>query len=701
LIKLKKKDNHPLGCKIKYKNDGFLNKIFEMKYYLQVVVFLFCLFPFIVDAQEEKVDSMPSFLPIEIIGKHQGSSIKLRWAINDPMKWYMLKDMTYDLYRAKPEDGKNKEYKLIKSEIGVASLVELESKSGDDLGAATVYSVFYDQWETQKNPSQYSPTDIRDELETKFLVLLYSCDLDFETAKLAGMGYEDKTIEKDVTYIYRLAPSDKSYLPEHKIVEKNIEDTPLELTQWAENENHIVIGWDREKYEGLFSGFYIEKSDDGVNYIRQNDIPYIHALTDDVDDHRHILWSDSVSNYDPHYYRILGVDAFGDLSEPSNSLRLQGKDRTPPLAPTGSVELAKDQSHNLLRWDVPTDEIDSYIILKSNRFKDSFTQIGTTKGNETQFVDTDVNVIQNTFYKICAVDSVSNYSCTEPLYLVLKDDIPPAAPTNFEGSIDSNGVVLISWDLGSEPDLHGYHVQVSNGTGRVFTAITEKPIKANFWRDTIPLEVLTEDIYYRIVAEDYRNNMSDFSEVIRLLKPDIVPPNASIFKDYSVGDSTISIHIICSTSRDLEKILLQRKSGQQPYETVFEPDVDNSTFIDSRVNSNSSYTYQLITYDDAGNSTISPNSLFIKTKKRTLDSPSLITKKDNDITTLEWDLSSSEVDYIKLYKIEDSKLKPFKTISGDMNKIAMESEEVGSYRIRAFYENGRKSPYSNTISIEK
>jgi len=100
------------------------------------------------------------------------------------------------------------------------------------------------------------------------------------------------------------------------------------------------------------------------------------------------------------------------------------------------------------------------------------------------------------------VDTAQNYSCTDPAYTIIDDKVAPVAPQSLAGSIDTNGVVTLTWDLGQEADLLGYYVQVSNGRERVFTPVTDQPLHADYWHDTIPLDVLTEEIYYRIVAVD-------------------------------------------------------------------------------------------------------------------------------------------------------------------------------------------------------
>ena len=223
-------------------------------------------------------------------------------------------------------------------------------------------------------------------------------------------------------------------------------------------------------------------------------------LTEDVNELPNILWQENVENYEPAYYRIRGLDAFGELSKPSNAVKLMGRDRTPVALPyINKTRLNDEQNQVDISWEYleekPAD-LDHYVLRKSyGSSGKSYKDVAKINAGDTSYADKEVTVAQAVYYKLCAVDTARNYSCTDPVYTIIDDKIAPASPQNLRGEVDTSGVVTLKWDLGNEPDLLGYYVQVSNGQNRVFVPLTEKPLAANYWHDTIPLDVLLSLIH--------------------------------------------------------------------------------------------------------------------------------------------------------------------------------------------------------------
>ncbi|GLR20037.1 hypothetical protein GCM10007940_46530 [Portibacter lacus] len=58
--------------------------------------------------------------------------------------------------------------------------------------------------------------------------------------------------------------------------------------------------------------------------------------------------------------------------------------------------------------------------------------------------------------------------------------------------------------------------------------------------DSISLKTLIKNIYYCVIAIDYSYNQSEASEILEVKRPDIIPPEASIFTDYNVSEEGIS-----------------------------------------------------------------------------------------------------------------------------------------------------------------
>jgi len=673
-----------------------------MRQYLIVV--LFSLIALSLSAQTDSVSYEAA--PIEIITKHKGNEVMIRWAYTNPNDWLTHRGLSFDLYRRTL--GEEGNHELVKENIAVASKKKLEqlfNDFGESVGYAAVYDAYYSEWETSEKGTSYGPFDKKDELESKYLILHYACDIDFEAALAAGLGYRDTALDPSKNYIYRLVPTEPVFTPKHRSAIKDDNSRPLVISEWAENEEQVTIAWSRIKYEGDYSGYFIEKSLDGKSYAQVNELPYVHVLTEDVNDLANILWQENVENYKPAYYRIKGIDAFGELSEPSNAVKLMGRDRTPTTLPfINKTKLNDEQTHVDIEWEYLEDkpaDLDYYILQKSfGQSAHSYRDVAKINSEKTSYSDQDVSVAQAVYYKLCAVDTAQNYSCTDPVYTIIDDKIAPAAPKNLRGAVDTSGVVTLNWDLGTEPDLLGYYVQVSNGRERVFVPLTDKPLAADFWYDTIPLDVLTEEIYYRIVAVDLRYNTSDFSEIIQLQKPDIVPPTPSVFKGYKVNDKGVVLNYSLSKSRDVVQYILVKEGplGKSDIDLKFR----SNTYIDEDTSPNKKYKYSIITIDDAGLETNSPQSLIVHTKDNKQGHELALTSEvKGESVVLSWSDPVSEVDYVKIYKGENAQtMTSYKTIkSGSTFKTKSVSLSGEELRARIYYKDGAKSAFSNVVQV--
>jgi len=656
-------------------------------------------------AQKDSTTYVPA--PIEIIGKHKGSEILLRWAYSSPNEWLQYRAVRFDLYRR--AIGLEDDFQLVKEDVGVVSEAELEQRftqAEESVGMAAVYDAYYGDWQTSEKGAGYGAFDKKDELESKYLILHYACDLDFSAAEAAGLGYRDTNVATDQDYMYRLQPKGGEFSGKHRSVTKEEDRVPIVLSEWAENEGQVTIAWSRLRYEDDYTGYYIEKSTDGTSYQRVNDLPYVHVETEDVNDLPNIIWQEAVANYQPAYYRVRGIDAFAELSKPSNSVRLMGRDRTPAALPfINKTKLNDDQTEVDIEWEyleeVPAD-LDHYVLRKSyGASAKSYKDVAKIDGDRTSYADKEVSVSQAVYYKLCAVDTAQNYSCTDPVYTIIDDKIAPAAPQSLAGSVDTNGVVTLTWDLGKEPDLLGYYVQVSNGRERVFVPVTDKPLQADHWHDTIPLDVLTEEIYYRVVAVDLRYNTSEFSEVVQLLKPDIVPPTPSVFDGYKVTDDGVQLSYLLSRSRDVVAYTLIREGADGQQEVQLS--AGTNFYFDDSVAANEKYRYTIVTIDDAGHETPSPQELLVHTKDaKQQHDVELTYQKVGDKAQLTWTgLESAEVDYVKIYRGSTAaELRTYKSVkNADSYETNISALEGQTLRVRIHYKDGAKSAFSNVVQV--
>lgn len=179
------------------------------------------------------------------------------------------------------------------------------------------------------------------------------------------------------------------------------------------------------------------------------------------------------------------------------------------------------------------------------------------------------------------------------------DSVPPAAPVEIKGVIDSLGEVKLSWKPSQEPDILGYRVFRGNLEGEELSQLTESPVKTASYTDTVTIASLNSNVYYSVVAVDKRFNMSAYSEKLTLKKPDVVPPSSPVFSKYEVKNGQVVLNWINSSSDDVKfhKLFRQQMTGKNTdWQLVFETDT-LSTYTDTGVEGNHTYRYAIFAVD--------------------------------------------------------------------------------------------------------
>jgi hypothetical protein len=145
----------------------------------------------------------------------------------------------------------------------------------------------------------------------------------------------------------------------------------------------------------------------------------------------------------------------------------------------------------------------------------------------------------------------------------LEDSVPPLAPTGLTGFIDTTGLVVLAWNKNTERDLGGYRVFRSNFRSAEFSQVTSEPVDTEIFKERIPLQNLSKAVYYKILAFDTRFNPSGYSTVIRLLKPDIVPPVPPVIKSWKANQDKLLIAWTPSASKDVSDYTLKIKRSEE------------------------------------------------------------------------------------------------------------------------------------------
>ena len=658
-------------------------------------------------------DSLKS--DIYIYSKSSNEGLQLRWAPSNADVWLngnkfgynvdrILMDSTVSEVFLPLESGNFKPWPLADWE-GIVS----DSTPYTAAAAMTIYG------NKDKSPSSnFFQAD--QELNNNFGFALLSADLDKNAAIASGLYAIDKDLKLNEYAIYRIYIKDElnNPLSDTSFVLLNYKDpVPFKapvIEAVKEAEMQVTIEWNNSSESTKFTGFYIERSDDnGNSYVRLNDRPLLDISTN-VMAGNFISHTDSLEqNYQPFLYRIVGLDAFGDQSLPSEAVVAMGKDRTPPEIPVDFIIEETKNNQFELSWSYKdvNDEITGFNVYRSIDNEENFEIIGNNLSSSSRkFIEEFPDPIFTNYYFVTAIDTAGNEAASIVNFGITTDETAPQAPLNLRYTIDSLGQLLLEWDKPSDQDIRGYRVYVSNASDEEFAAEPGNNIDQTFFVTKLPLETLTEDIYYFVQSIDLSYNVSENSEILRVKKPDIIAPSQSIFVDYNVSLEGIYFEWIKSTSDDVLSVDLMRKSSRgQPWNKVVAFNQDSLSFLDSNVIEGKVYEYMLRTTDDDGNVTDSEKTLNLEALKSYYlkDTPVLLTSLQDEGVLLTIQYPNAENYKFTILKAKkENVLTTYKLIEGiSFLDTDIQKKTKYHYAVMATASDGRDSELSEQVMVKK
>lgn len=667
---------------------------------------------------------------IFVIAKSYGDSIVLRWAPDKASAWMLGNSYGYLVERGTI----GRDTTFFRAEFARISPDTLKTWSlekmldyfapEDNFAAITAQAVYGESFTPQTNNlGTQGIFDLAMEQENRYSFSLFAADNDARVADALGLRFVDRYVVHNETYLYRIIPltSPEKYAIDTGYVTVSVADmadipTPPDITATG-LEYSVELQWDISFHREAFTGYYIEKGNRRErNWQRLNDMPLILATPDEAYQEAYLYsYTDSLEeNYKPASYRIVGVTPFGELSEPSNVVIAYGQDRTPPSPPVDINAINNSEESIKVTWkkDNIEDDLEGIYIRKADSPDGPFLFLNETPiPPQTNSYTDSTNIYLENYYQVVAVDTAGNASPSLVAYAAIIDSIPPAMPVGLTGDIDTMGVVTLNWETGKDPDLMGYRVFFTNQADHEFSNLTPYPLQDTVFTDTIVIKTLTEEIFYRVVAVDQRYNHSVPSEVLKLKRPDIVPPVMPAFKDILVTDTAVYLNWINSSSKDAVTTLLYRKMENEPeWELIFESAMDSMNlrnYTDKDVKAKTIYFYTLEAMDD--DSLVSgkcmPVSARIYDTGMRDDIENFEVRYDSSSGKMElsWNYPQNEEHYYVIYRsFNGSDFTVYKSVSGTENNF-VDNDLLGSgsyeYAVMALYDDGGQSKLTDKLQV--
>ncbi len=713
--------------------------ISKMFFKAVMILLLFLL----IDFTKAQPDIEITKFKIGLTARSYGDSIYLRWAVTNPTAWKLAKENGFIIERAKVlPDGRIENYSKVseapvkpwpieKWEEYFETRPPKDNSSLDNEGVAFTLGIGEKDDEENFNlPPEgedylKSIKEKRSSQEWALLLTLVAANNSLIASEGLGLFYVDKNVKENETYSYRIYCNYKSNLYSFDTTYLKIKaesfDPKKALQQIKANENDgsIEVFWDTDIQ---FSTYNVERSEDKKSFKRLNDSPLLtlkSAASDSLNQDSFI--DTTIINYKPYTYRVYALTVFADeilLGE----ITAMGRDRTPPEQPFVSQPTHIDDNKVRIIWQMaepPAKDLAGFYVGRDSLIDGKYNYIhkGVLPKDTREFIDTTFSKNNYNFYTVFAVDTAGNMRSSYPVYVVLNDTVPPVPPKWKEAFMDSNGVVTLRLEPNREFDLMGYRILKANAPDHEFSSIIESfdpdSVELKFkveFQDTVELQTTTKYVYYRATALDNRYNESDFSEIIAVPRPDVVPPIAPVLTDAIVSEKDVTLKFIPSESADVKNhFVLRRVSGEEKWDTVAIIKHKDSIYVDNQVKQNILYQYCLFAQDSSNLK--SELSFILEARPYYLGvlpeikNFSVFFDEKNKTATLNWDYDKLPEIYFVIYRAyENQPLRRYKTIKSSDTRNYTDSEFSNgagkySYAIKAFDKINAESKMSEVKDI--
>jgi uncharacterized protein len=453
------------------------------------------------------------------------------------------------------------------------------------------------------------------EAQDRYGFALFAADQEYEVAKAMGLGIVDNhKIEQDAEYLYVVEPmqqpnpDDKGAFGVTSVLATN-QDMPMpQFLDPNIGDRVVMLEW--EAMANTYTSYTVERSfnpDPNSNEWQPRNVQPIILLAQNLQNANSISWSDSLdSNGEKYYYRLVGKTPFGIKVTNPDAIEVIGVPGPKDLqmridstfeASSGQITISFSLLSGLLA------DVAHYNVYRSPDIDGQYELLaGNIPNLRPGMTTNDQNPGSAMYYYVEAIDVNGHPHASFPMLGQVTDNSAPATPTFKSGKVEPNGRTTLIWSENTEPDFSGVQVFMAHGNNSDFVQVTTAPIADTIYRTQVPMQILNEEVWFKIRALDVRGNRSPMSAAYMVTKPDVhgpVPPIITTFTPSSIG---VQFFWELSSSPDVRLHVFERKQkNTNTWEELlrFKMVKPAYTFTDTTASKRKSYTYRLIAIDDA------------------------------------------------------------------------------------------------------
>lgn len=548
------------------------------------------------------------------------------------------------------------------------------------------------------------------EMEQRFTLSLYAADRSFEAAQLAGWGLVDTDVKANEKYLYRIS----SGVPTNILaidstgVFIGLEDyRPLPVVSdvtVAFTSKAAMLSWDYDGLKDYYNAYLIERSSDGTNFYRVTEKP-IAQISEQSNRHvpARVHYMDTVGmNNIKYYYRIVGVTPFGETSPPSKIVSGVSR-KLLAYVPHIYRAIVNDAGSLDVDWEFEeagNTQIKGFTLSQAQTEKGPFYPVVKSIDPLKRSVRYD-KLFETNYFTLTAEALEGESRTSMPVLVQPADSVAPAPPTGLQVTIDSAGVVKVSWTANTEKDLFGYKVFRAYVKNAELTPLTDSVFSGTSYTDTVSMRLSNRKIYYAVTALDRRFNQSRFSTLVLAMKPDIVPPSSPVFTKYELVNYKVKLTWADAHDSDIASHTLYRKADDEKDWKAIQRyrATTPGEYTDNDVTRGHAYNYTLISKDSSNKESKPAHPVSIKVPG---DPDALMVKlftgnanRSQHSVELLWADNVKNVEEYQLYKkTKDQPVTLWKVVKAGQKQIADRAPVINTeytYGIRVVTKTGEMS----------
>ena len=565
---------------------------------------------------------------IGLLTRTYGDSIVLRWSAEDFASWQYLCDVGVNILRVPkgaPGDAADDDAPLPPLQIDTLAyalkpltLEQFQQRfpEGDSL-ALVCMGVIYGDTENEKHEREGSmgrTIEYNSEQDVAYGFAMMVAEWRKDLAEAMAVRFTDSTAVAGMTYDYYIQPTvwdNGGMLIFEPGVAEDVVNKPYSpkpyvthITDSVAPHKRLLLRWRDQEHSSFEVERRLLQDMEGNNieglWERITTKPYASMITEPGYEDMCAI-TDSVPMHGVWEYRIMGYDAFADLSRPSTAHRVVIYDKDPPAAPELKYIVIERPEED------PMATVKAHVVWQKRELEPdlvgyciNYTNAQLT-GGEWRTLNDEMIQPTDTVYTIDATNLITGMLCISAFdesgnesrslmqQIRLTDYKAPVAPDSLRAEIvmpnpdslaamnQKHAYAILRWKPLPDDDIQYYDIAFANDSTHQFIIRNEGGIHETSFVDSLALNANQKYVYYKVRAVDYSTNIGPWSHWIQVKRPHVTPPTQPHLDKSSHSDETgMHMEWIVGSDADMEYHIAYRRIGDEGvWEVIGRYDADS------------------------------------------------------------------------------------------------------------------------------